>query len=131
MRYDINKDALNQYLGIKSECLTNKKLNSYTQQLFSAFTAGIGGVIGGIIQKAMPTGLDEEIFIARVFSKRPTMQRYNGELVISVQSGNDGRDNYSIDTMVLSTGRYVNFSINELTKEDFEIRTIDKEGVIH
>lgn len=132
MRYDINRDALNQYLDIKSECLSNKKLNSYTQQLFSAFAAaGMGGMIGGIIQKAMPTGLDEEIFIARVFTKRPTMQRYNGELVISVQSGNDGSDNYPIDTMVLSTGRYVNFSINELTKEDFEIKTIDKEGVIH
>ena len=132
MRYDINKDALEQYLDIKSECLRNKVLNSYTQQFFSAFaSSGFGNMIGSILQKAMPTGLDEEIFIARVFTERPKMQKYNGELVLSVQSGNDGSDNYPIDTMVLSTGRYVNFSINELTKEDFEIKTIDKEGVIH
>ena len=132
MRYDINRDALNQYLDIKSECLRNKRLNSYTQQSFSAFAAtGMGGAFGNIMNHVVHTGLDEEIFIGRVFTERPAKQQYNGELVLSVQSGNDGSDNYPIDTMVLSTGKYVNFSINELTKEDFELKTMDKEGVIH
>ena len=133
MRYDINKDALEQYLDIKSECLRNKVLNSYTQQLFSALSGGslFSGAIGSMLKSAMPTGLDDKIFIGRVFSERPRLQQYNGELVISVQSGNDGSMNYPIDTMVLSTGKFVNFLINEIIQEDFEIKTIDKEGVIH
>jgi len=135
MRYDINKDALNQYLNIKSECLRNKTLNSYTKNLFSALAAGsFGGIVGNMLNLSIPTApaeLDEDIFIGRVFTKIPTMQKYNGELVLSVQSGNDGSNNYRIDTMVLSTGKYVNFSINELTREDFELKTMDEEGVIH
>jgi len=131
MRYDINRDALNQYLYIKSECLRNKTLNSYAKNLFSALAgASFGGIVGNMLKLSIPTApaeLDEDIFIGRVFTKIPTMQKYNGELVLSV----DGSNNYRIDTMVLSTGKYVNFSINELTREDFELKTMDEEGVIH